>query len=280
MLRLSNVLLILTALAFTLWSCDDDSPTGPDLSDAPDAPTMQHVEMDFSVFENADNFSSFHIEDRDKLISTFQSIQDNNDEPAFEHAALFASIAELWFQTMGQLPNTFFQQEQWGEPDYVDGTWVWEWSFAAEGESVSITITAETVGDERHWELRYTTQGTENDLENALLIASQIRLDGSGGEWQLYDFLDKNKEPVFLVEYELDGDVTTFVDMRFNEEEEGRFRYERDGDISTLQMWDIMDGGTVYIQWNNESGEGFIESPNYRDGERVCWDDNFQNTEC
>jgi len=235
--------------------------------------------MDFSVFEHAENYSGMQGSKIEDFTRVFSSTQQMDDYPAYEYAALFASFAETYFQIMGGFPQTFFQQDQWGEPEVDGDTWIWEWSFAAEGESLTMTITAEDVGNERHWELRYTTEGSEEDLTNALLIASQVRLDGSGGAWQIHDFFE-TEEPVFQVEYELDGDITTMVDMRFDDDEDGRFQYERDGDISSLQVHDVYSSGLTFLEWNNETGTGKIESPNYRDGEIVCWDENFQDTGC
>ena len=266
------------SLVLVVWSCGDDSPTGPDLSEAPDAPTLENVEMDFSVFEHADNFSSFQMKDHEDFHKTLQSIQEDSEFTPYEQAAMFASMAQLWFHSMGQLPNAWFQEHQWGEPEVDGDTWIWEWSFSAEGESLTMTVTAETVGDERHWELRYTTEGSENDLDNALLIASQVRLDGSGGSWQLYDFFED--EPVFVVDYELDGELTTMVEMQYDEEEDGHFLYERDGDFSTLQLWDVINSASTTIQWNNDIGTGSIQSAGYRDGEEVCWNEQFEETAC
>ncbi len=279
MLRHSLITSATFLLLFTIWSCGD-SPSGPDLSEAPDAPTLDNVKMDFSIFEQADTFHSIQSDTREAIRNKMDSLPVTANFTAYEQAAWYAYFAELWFQTMGSLPSAFFQEHQWGDP-HVDGdTWIWEWSFAAEGESIAMRITAETINNERHWELRYTMEGMDIDLDNALLIASQIRLDGSGGAWQLYDFFDENEDPTYLMEYELDGDITTLVDMRFDVEEDGRFLYRRDGDIGSLEMWDVFDAGRSILEWNNETGKGSIQSEGYRDGNRVCWDENFQDTEC
>ena len=178
---------------------------------------------------------------------------------------------------MGQLPQLFFQQQNWGDPDLCDGKWCWEWGFSADGESVTMTVTAEDKNDVRYWELRYTTAGMEEDLTNALLIAAQINLDGSGGSWQLYDFFEE--APVFNVGYALEDGITRMVDLGY-EEEGVRFLYERKGNMSFLKLWDVFESGETEIVWDNESGNGYIQSPAYRGSEKVCWDENFINAEC
>ncbi|MEX0681711.1 MAG: hypothetical protein WD097_10055 [Balneolales bacterium] len=277
MLRKTYAILLTSFLALVIWNCSD-SPAGPDLSNAPDAPTIENVEMDFSVFEQAENYESSQMKSLSEFSSKWQHRLESTDSSAYEQAALFAFYADFWFQQMGHLPATFFNENNWGDPDLEGDTWIWEWHFAAQGESITMTVTAETVDNERHWELRYSTEGTESDLDNALLIASRIRLDGTGGNWELYDF--HVEDPVFVVEYEFDGNITTRVDMRFDDEEEGRFLYQRDDSISTLQMWDVFSTGLMTIEWNNDNGTGSVQSPDYRDGEKVCWNEDFQDTEC
>lgn len=272
-------LLLASTLLIIFGSCSDDNPAGPDLSEAPDAPTLDQVEMDFSVFEDAEYYESFQMNNHEDFNKALQSLQEEHEFSPYEQAALFASTSELWFQSMGQLPKAFFQENQWGDPEVDGDTWTWEWGFAYEGESLAMTVTAETVGEERHWELRYTVEGTDDDVDDALLIASQIHLDGSGGSWQLFDLYEEN-DAVFEVDYELEDDITTMVEMQFDEEEEGRFQYHRDGDISTLQLWDMVNAGLSTIEWNNETGTGSIESPGYCEGVKVCWNENYEETEC
>lgn len=264
-------------LMFTLWSCDDDSPTGPDLDDAPAAPSMENVSMDFSIFDGANQFKQLDANSTSTFSEEIGQLQQNG-LTSYEQAAIHAITAQFWFEIMSAFPTTFFQEQQWGDPKVDGNTWIWEWSHSFEGESVSMVITAETTGDERHWELRYSTQGMEEELDNALFLSAQVSLDESYGQWQMYDFMDETT-PVFEIKYELDGEVTTLVDFAFDQENDGRFLYEREGEIISLFFGDVVDGQGL-IQWNNETGVGFIESPGYRDGERVCWDENFQNTEC
>jgi len=277
MLQKNTVLIAILMLLFLVWSCDDDSPTGPDFDEAPEPPSIEDVEMDFSVFDQAENFNQGTFASNNKSLKELRGVINFDDMPAYEHAALYAGFAQIWFVSMGQLPQLFFQQQNWGDPDLCDGKWCWEWGYAAGGESVTMTVTAEDKNDVRHWELRYTTAGTEEDLTNALLIAAQLNLDGSGGSWQLYDFFEE--APVFNVDYVLENGITRMVDLGY-EEEGVRFLYEREGNMSSLKLWDVFESGKTEIVWDNETGNGYIQSPAYRGGEKVCWDENFINTEC
>ena len=283
MKNFKTTLVIFTLLTFVLWGCDDD-PTGPDPDDAPDTPTLENVGMDLSIFDAATNTSQADFEDPQALVEEIRTMNEINEQlSAYEQAAIFAVTAEFWFQAMGQLPNAFFQQHQWGEPELDGDTWVWEWSYQVEGESASFIITADEVDNERHWEMRVTVEGTdEDDVNNALFIASQVDLNGQYGSWQMFDF-DDDLEPVpaFEVDYQLDGDITTSLEMRFAEEsEDGVMSYNRDGTTSSLEYFDLVDDGESLIMWNNEEGYGFIESPGYSDGSRSCWNSELEGAEC
>ncbi len=284
-----NTILIFTLLAFGLWSCDDD-PTGPNLDEAPDTPSLENVGMDLSIFDNALNASKSDLNDIKAL--TFDNIQLLADEfgamgeideifTPYEQAGIFANTAEIWFQTMGQFPNIFFQQHQWDDPEMDGNTWVWEWSYQIEGESAAFVITADEVNNERHWEMRVTFQGTDNDVENALFIASQVDLNGQHGSWQMFDFDDDlEPQPTFEMEYELDGDITTSLQMRFADSDDEVIRYNRDGAISSLHSFDVIENGESLISWNNEEGYGFLETPGYQEGNRSCWNTEFESTDC
>lgn len=273
-LKPSLLFLLSASLAFTLWSCDDD-PTGPDLDDEPDPPSFDQVELELSIFEDSDHFSSSSFSTED-VMPHFETKEEYFT--AYEQAAWYAWFAQFYFETMALFPRAYFNQEQWGEPSLDGNTWVWEYAWSYDGESVAFKITAEDTGEAMYWEARYSISTQEENIDNALLISAQDYHDGSGGDWQMYDLMEQD-EPVFEFTYELDGDTTTMVDLSFDDQEDGRYLYEREDEISTLTFWDISDGQSV-IEWNNETGEGFIESPDYQSGERVCWDENYQNTEC
>ena len=285
MLQKTGITFLAVLLVLTVWGCDDDSPTGPNLDEVPDSPTMEEVDMDFSVFSNAQNYGAHKIMDSEDFDQVRTFLQNNPADNPYEQAALMAFAAESWFQVLGQFPNTYFRQNQWGDPERDGDTWIWEWQVNIEGESVSMVITAEPVGDERHWEMRYSAQGVEgqDDFEDVLFIAAQVALDGSGGAWQMYNFTSEPDDPVFSMDYALNEDLTTMVDLRFQEEDDddSRILYESDGATGSLQLWGLYGNQShSLLNWNNDTGTGSIESPDFRDGERICWNDSYQETDC
>lgn len=283
-LHRSMPLILMFALSVSLITSCDDDPTGPDPEDAPEPPSLDAVEMDLSTFEDADTYTPANRTGPESkaFLEHLDQLQQDEQFTAHEQAALFASMSESIIISMRALPSAFFQEHQWGDPEVDGDTWSWEWSAQWEGESVTINITSESVGNERHWELRYTTEGMEEDLDNELLIASQVADDHSSGGWQIYDMFDEDKdEPVWNLDFEMDGEITTMVELTFDEAEDGQLLYERDNSTSTLQLWDVADEDShTLIEWDNETGAGFIETPNFHDGERICWDENHEDVDC
>jgi hypothetical protein len=57
-------------------------------------------------------------------------------------------------------------------------------------------------------------------------------------------------------------------------------RFEDKGDLSTLVYHDASASVDGTIVWNDRTGEGSIDVPDYRDGEKSCWDARQYDVEC
>jgi hypothetical protein len=275
---LSVILLSILTIGFV--GCSDD-PASVDPENAPEPPTFEEIEPDFSIFEEAQNFSVQHSgnepEDRSGMNDLLRSNMEHGS--AYEAAAWYALISNSLFQSAGLFPSIYFNEQMWGEPEVQGDTWIWEYSYSFEGESMTMRVTAQSTNLTQNWELTYSYSGQEHeDFTNALLLSAQVYQDGSGGSWQFHDMFETDADPIYQVDYELDNGLTTLVDLYYDENGE-RFLFESDGTISTLRWWANSDIESE-LGWNNDTLEGYIESPDYNDGLKTCWDSNFQNTEC
>ncbi|GEM_PF-2660446 len=271
--------LLFLILTIGLTGCSDD-PASVDPEDAPQPPTFEEIEPDFSIFDEA-GFqaqinSTEQSEDRPEFSSMLRSGMEQ--ESAYEAAAWYAYIANSLFQSAGMFPSLFFNEQMWGDPEIQGDTWVWEYSYSFEGESLTMRVTSTSVNNSQNWELTYSYSGEDEDFENALLLSAQVNHDGSGGSWQFHDMFEPDAAPIFQVDYEIENDITTLLDLFYDENGE-RFLFESDGTTSTLRWW---ESSTVESElgWNNDTFEGYIESDQYNNGIRTCWDSDFQNTEC
>jgi hypothetical protein len=274
---LSALLLILLTAGFT--GCSDD-PASVDPDDAPQPPTFEEIEPDFSIFDEAGLQSQIDspegIDDRPDYSSKLRVNMEQ--ESAYETAAWYAFFANMLFQSAGTFPTIFFNEQMWGDPEVQGDNWVWEYSYSFEGESLTIKVTSRAVNNAQNWELTYSYSGENEDFEDALLLSAQVRHDGSGGSWQFHDMLEPDAAPVFQVDYEIEDGITTLLDLYYDENAE-RFLFESDGTISSLTWWENSTIASELV-WNNDTFEGYIESVQYNNGVRTCWDSDFQNTEC
>ncbi|MCH8556889.1 MAG: hypothetical protein LAT84_03660 [Balneolia bacterium] len=278
---IKQLTLILIALSL-LWACSDSS-TGPSADEPPEPPSFERIEMDLDIFDNAFFNKSEFPQDIEKLRSMMQNGEAtpmNQDQSPYEAAAFFAFYADLLFQSMSIYPTVFFDINVWGDARVEGDTWVWEFSQSFEGESFTMRVTAETTSTNRIWELRYSYSGSEGpDVENALFMRAEISLNGNIGEWAIYDLFEGQQSTAIVTfDYVIEDDITTMLEMNIPDGDE-RLLYEVDGQIATLTGF---ESGSVIttIQWNRDTGSGWIQSDDYNNGAQTCWDENFQTTSC
>lgn len=284
--RTLNTLIILI-LAVALAACSDSGTSGISDDDPPEPMNVEDIQMNIEIFQQVAKATP--DSDIAELSAEFSellraSTKDEHMTP-YEFAGLWATTADAMFQSFAGLPNVWFNDQMWGEPELDGDTWIWEFSESVEGESVTVVVTAEESEDMILWELRYsmTTQDGPN-FEDMLLMSADLRQDGTSGNWTIYQLMEDTSENQPSVDFEflVEDGLTTFLEIGFSDEVGDNFDdvlYEVVDAIASLTYF---QGGevTTYIEWNRDSWEGFIESDQYNDGNRACWDGNLQTIEC
>ncbi len=287
-MRLSNIfnLFIILMLAGALAACDSSTSSSVD-EDPPEPMEFSDIQMDLEIFQQAGRtVPEFDAKNMAADIAEYlgEGTQAEQMSP-YEFAGMMAVAADGIFQSYGMLPNIYFNEDMWGDPELDGNTWVWEFSETIEGESFTIRVTAEETGDIVNWELRYSfSSPDEPDVDNALLMSAEIREDGTSGTWALYSFFEETGEnnPELEFEFVIEGDITTLLEMRIMEDVSGNFEnllYEVVEEIASLSFL-MGEVPFTYIEWNRDTWAGFIESDDYNNGIRSCWDSNLQTTEC
>lgn len=171
------------------------------------------------------------------------------------------------------------------DAELIDGAWVWSATPGDGMAQITFTLSARPEGSEIDWSMvisgynAYTGQVDDFELYNAATSG-----DGKSGSWNLFYKIDG--EPVnvldadFLIESETEKQITFSVPNDAPEHAGYEVRYERDGDVRTF-YWSQPDTGDEHtLTWNPETGLGSIESTNYRDGARYCWDSEGNDAGC
>jgi len=276
--NISKLTILILSLTL-IWGCSDS--TGPSSDEPPTPPSFERIEMDLDIFDNAFLNKGDFPQDIDKIRSMMDSGEASpmNDQSPYEAAAFFAFYADMLFQSFSIYPTIFFNTDTWGDPQVDGDTWIWEFSQNFEGESFTMRVTAETTSTSQIWELRYSYSGSEGpDVDNGLFMSAVISLNGNTGEWAIYDLYEEQQGALVNFDYVIEDDVTTMLDINMPQGDE-RLLYEVNGQTATLKGF---ESGTEYttVQWNRETGSGWIQSNDYNNGAQTCWDTNFETTPC
>ncbi len=264
-------LLVMIGLA----GCDSDNGDAP--LDPPSAPNLQHVEMDFSVFEDAQG--GFDLSEQGITLRPEMPDMTSmpvGDERAFQEAALFAMMSQSVFMSVRAWEGMFFNEMQflWGEPSCDSSSCVWEFTIPAgliddEFEDIdvtgdiSVTMEATFQAGTWNWELAFTHEGL--GFDNAVMITVSQEEDLSEGSWRFHDPENPGAGPVIVFDYQYDGNITTWVEMRVDSEGIS-LEYTNDNGDYTLSI--VMEGMEVaFIDWSSD-GSGCITTP--QDGTN-CW---------
>lgn len=287
-MRLSNIfnLFIILILAGALAACDSSTSSSAD-EDPPEPMEFSDIEMDIEIFQQGGGtVPQFNTKNMAAEVAQYLSEgTKNTDFTPYDFAGLWALAAESIFQSYAAFPNVYFNENMWGDGQLEGDTWVWEFSQSVEGESITMRVTAEEVGNMVNWELRYSFSAPgEEDIDNALMLSAELQSDGTTGTWAIHDFgeADADNTPAIEFEFMIEDDITTFLEMRVFDEVDGNFEnllYEVVDQTASLSFL-LGDVPTTYIEWDRESWEGFVESDDYNNGIRSCWDSDFRTTEC
>ncbi|MEX2640198.1 MAG: hypothetical protein WD266_05910 [Balneolales bacterium] len=251
--------ILLIAVPALIIACGDDPASGGlDPDDIPQPPDFGDLEMDLSVFQEGPAQSA-----------TVQSVEN------YTYASNMALAVQNTLTGLAALPNAYFQQEMWGEPDLSGSDYTWEYDYGFGGESMGFTVTAsEQPGGFYEWQLRFSMQSGEESINNALLMEALVSADGQEGSWEIFDLEDPDRSLARLT-YEKEGDVPVNISIIESEDQSSEITYVMDEPTGTITF---TDGSQIHteITWNTDTGTGSVSSG---DG-TMCWDENFDDTEC
>lgn len=261
-----NVFLLV--LIAGLIACGDNS-TGPDVDpeDAPEFPQVQNEEAqpDFSFFEN----------NQPEKVQGEALAETNN----FYEARSVAISNQVTF-SFANFYSGFLLAGSDEDPDFEDGEWVWEYSYSYENESISIKVTAQEVSNGHEWAMYWDYSDGDVSVENYKMFEGFVSTDGNSGEWVFNTFVDETSEEqiAYTSSWNVSSDTEKNMEVKwYDESEEVMFTatYEEDQPEYLVTVINSDEADQVLF-WNTDTQVGYYEI----DNERLCWDENFQDTEC
>jgi len=201
------------------------------------------------------------------------------------NAALFrAGIAKLIVDANLIIPKVLITAAQNENPETVaEGEYQWRYSAENGEDNFSVLLTAEVDSeDDVEWNFFVTTSATDPPLNNFLFFTGEAEFDGTEGNWTYFDA--QENDAVSEIEWDIDNDGSIDLDFTVlsdrNGNEGAEINYDFNGIIKTITYVEGSSGDTTTIEFNTETKTGFILSPNYNEGMKSCWDENFDNTPC
>ena len=255
--------LLIALLAGGLFTACSTSPED-DPGDPPTIPSTASMDIDYSGMQST-NFKTASQTD-----STYIA------------ALIAASITKVSYDALISIPKTLLEAAQNSEPEYIgNATWQWEYSASGEGASYSVRLTANTSREEVDWKFYVLLSSPAVTWDDVLLFSGSTTYDGSEGIWLIYN--PTTEKRIVSTGWSID-ETTTGLSMGIfpqgNDTREYLITYTFEGTTKTLVYYNDGEQSQTTIQWDTETGVGFLIAPNFNDGEQACWDENFQDTTC
>lgn len=156
------------------------------------------------------------------------------------------------------------------------------WRYSVNGASVELTGQIRT--SDIKWEMYVS--GTTLSLDNFLWYDGETAIGGETGTWRFYNPVEANR-----------GDDLAQIDWQHTSENERTLQfsntnqslndgfgdaltYQVAGDSVSVTFSDASSGDDTRIAWNRQTKEGYLLAPNYRQGQRSCWDSQLNDVDC
>jgi hypothetical protein len=244
-----------------------------DKGEPPVLPPSESMTIDFSNFVSAKKSAD--------LIPGQKGTENNN----WEYAATVAGFWKLIINTTLAVPVTAFKTAVDQVPVFVS-TKLWQWSYSVTYQNITYKarLTGFIRSSDVQWKMYITREGTGGFAE-FLWFEGTSKLDGTGGQWILYQdalspvaFLQidwtKTDATVGYIKYTYlknDNFLNSFIEYGFTSDINAYY---------TIHYYSNVKFSDVSIEWNTSTHEGKVESSDYLSGGWYCWDSNKINTIC
>lgn len=271
MKRISYALLI-AVLFVGLTGCGDDSSTGPDVEDnPPQIPDLTEVaQPDISYFEE-NNPQGQKVKGEQILDNHYSNFTN----------ARFKAVFGTFFTSFGQLYMGFLNPAYDESPEFNDGQWEWSYNYSAEGESLATQFIAEDLGSSVSWAMFISYDDGQGSGYDYKVMEGTTNNDGSQGTWTFnaYEEDGTTEKPAAKTKWNVSSDTEREITTELYDDDgtvDTTFDYEQNGVEHTMIFEDAGSSDTDTVFWNTDTKVGYV----IEDGEKMCWDEEFQNVEC
>jgi hypothetical protein len=256
--------LLLLLVGFALSSCSDN-PASLNSDEPPALPPSESMDVDFTIFDGNQQT---------------KTLANTNFTQAAFRALVMKAVVDLNLA----IPRALLEAAAQAEAEFNDeGEWVWSYSHTSGEDSYEVRLVASRgEGDSVSWQF-FVTNSTLG-VEDRLFFTGITDAGGSQGTWTYYALQDEENEAVSSIEWSVDSEENVSLRLevisdRFNNQGD-YIEYTFDGTVKNAIYYNAGEEQTTELNWNVETKAGYLIAPNYNNGEKACWDENFENVSC
>ena len=269
MKKIFSLVMIFTILAGSFAGCKKDKGQPPVL------PPAESMTIDFSNFTAARKSA--------ELISEPKGTVNSN----WEFAATVAGFWKLILNTTLAVPVIAFEVAVNQNPVFISGkTWQWSYNVTFQSDTYKARLTGEIRSSDVQWKMYITKEGTGGFTE-FLWFEGTSSLDGSGGQWTLYE---SSLVPDALLQIDWTKTASAVGTIKYTYVKNTAFKtsYIEYGLTTstlnayyTIHYWNFIKFSDVNVEWNTTTHNGRVKSVDYLgDANWYCWDSNKVNVVC
>jgi hypothetical protein len=272
----ANRIIGVIALAFflSLNACNkEDNPVNGEKPVAPDLPPAASMSFDLSAFNASGSQLAKHA-----------TIQSKNN---FNNAAARIFVINTVVLVGITPPSVIFAQAISQQPTLEsDGKfhWVFDAPYLLLHYHADLAGWVDLENLRVNWEMRVSTQQTNPALDNSLWYEGYANIENNQGQWTFYNPQKPNTlQKVALIDWSVNGPQDAH--LSFSNIDEGNAGF---GDVLTytvlnndrkIEFLDQSEGLTSTIYWDAMTSAGYLQVPNYNNGQPAYWDENHDDIE-
>jgi hypothetical protein len=291
--RLTTISLMILLAAFVLAGCSsEDSPVGLEEQKAPSLPSIETMKLDIAFFDSAD-LPPQAIEtgklDAPDAVATYGTHLN------FLNAAVRVLYLDVVVYSALVEPVVAFQLAVRSVPQpQNDGSWLWTYIIVEDAAEYAIYLYGKDEGTYSSWRLEVSSNDPGMPLDHFTWFAGEVESNENGGYWQFYEPVVEEAVHaaaplatpgiqsirIDWAQRGMDGNSLILLVNKPGDPAEGsRLTFEELPEYSSVSFHDTEKDETGTILWRFD-GTGYIEWPDYRDGERSCWDNTQHDVDC
>ena len=219
-------------------------------------------------------------------MSTIQSAEETQTKRNWFNALVRVTVVDLAIRTALVPPTLAFAAALSEDPvPQQDGSWLWVYHWNnPEGHDCEIRLLGRIDGHDVDWELSVKDLEAMLESEPVVWFYGQTNIVNDSGYWVFNHVEDGNEEEFIRIDWSVEANdqrSLVFANIREGHEEFGdELSYTVDGTIFTMNFYDASENLNADITWDEVTGAGSIQVPDYNDGERACWDEDQDDIEC